>query len=233
MAPVLLPGRAYDRPIVAVDTGAGPGAGTIYVAASQTIAGEDGAYLFPIAVARSTDGGQSFSEPVRVLPNNVNNNLRSFVVLLDGRLLVILYDIGPGGRQLFQRFRIWSLASTDRGQSFGPPTFVTENAGGNAAEVASGPGNGPLYVVWDEQRGEKAGIYPAHSANGRQWSQEVRVSDTVPGEERQAVPMAAVTSEGTLGVSGWTSAPTPRASATSPTSPPRSTAARPLHRVGR
>jgi hypothetical protein len=197
--PVMLPGRAYDRPVMVVDPRSKSTASTIHVVASGNARREFGP-ANPIAISTSNDGGRTFSEPVQVLFNNLNNNVRSAVSLPDGSLAVVFYDIGTlDGRRLDQ-FRVWMIRSTDGGRTFGPALFVNENAGGDQVDVAVGP-TGKLFAAWDVVRGprEARGVFVSSSDDGgRRWSQAMRLADPGPGERHQHIPTAASDGGGTV-----------------------------------
>lgn len=96
----MLPGRAYDRPVLVVARNSG--SSLLHVVASQGARRDFGA-ANPISISTSTDGGHTFGEPVQVLFNNLNNNVRSALVLPDGTLVAVFYDIGSlDGRKLEQ-----------------------------------------------------------------------------------------------------------------------------------
>ena len=98
--PTMLPGRAYDRPVLVVARNSG--SSLLHVVASQGARRDFGA-ANPISISTSTDGGHTFGEPVQVLFNNLNNNVRSALVLPDGTLVAVFYDIGSlDGRKLEQ-----------------------------------------------------------------------------------------------------------------------------------
>jgi hypothetical protein len=197
-APVRLPGRSYDRPVLVVGKGV---ASLLHVVVSQSAPREFGA-ANPISVSTSADGGRTFSEPVQVLPNNLNNNVRSAAALADGSLLAVFFDIGTltaGG--LFNQFRTWTIRSRDQGRTFGPSLFVNENAGGDQVDVAVDAHNG-IFAVWDVVRGEAAGrgVFFARSDNGgHSWSKATRLAPPASGPKHQHVPTIAVQDDGVLG----------------------------------
>jgi hypothetical protein len=201
--PTMLPGRAYDRPVLVVGharTGAEP---PLHVVASQGARRDFGA-ANPIAISTSVDGGRTFGEPVQVLFNNLNNNVRSAVVLPDGSLIAIFYDIGSLDGRRLEQFRVWSIRSTDGGRTFGPALFVNENAGGDQVDVAADSA-GKLFAAWDVIRGPRAGrgVFFAKSEHGgRRWSAPTRLADLAEGERQQHVPTVAAAADGTI-VTFW------------------------------
>jgi hypothetical protein len=192
MGPAMLPGRAYDRPVLVVDPRSQATASTIHVVASQS-ARRDFGPSNPIAISTSNDGGRTFSEPVQVLFNNLNNNVRSAVTLSDGSLAVVFFDVGALDGRRLEQFRVWMIRSSDGGRTFGPALFVNENPGGDQVDVAVGP-TGKLFAAWDVVRGprEARGVFFSSSDDGgRRWSQAMRLADLSPGEKHQHVPTVA------------------------------------------
>jgi hypothetical protein len=197
--PTMLPGRAYDRPVLVVGHARNAAQPPLHVVASQG-ARRDFGSANPIAISTSEDGGNSFGEPVQVLFNNLNNNVRSALVLPDGSLLAIFYDIGSLDGRRLEQFRVWSIRSTDGGRSFGPALFVNENAGGDQVDVA-GDSSGKLFAAWDVIRGPRTGrgVFFAKSEDGgRRWTAPTRLADTADGDRQQHVPTVAAAADGTI-----------------------------------
>jgi hypothetical protein len=199
MGPAMLPGRAYDRPVLVVGPRNKSTASTIHVVASKS-ARRDFGPSNPIAISTSTDGGRTFSEPVQVLFNNLNNNVRSAVSLADGSLAVIFFDVGGLDGRRLEQFRVWMIRSSDGGRTFGPALFVNENPGGDQVDVTVGP-NGRLFAAWDVVRGprEARGVFLSTSDDaGRRWSRTLRLADLAPGERHQHIPTVASDGGGTV-----------------------------------
>ncbi len=173
---------------------------TLHVVASQG-ARRDFGPANPIAISTSRDGGRTFAEPVQVLFNNLNNNVRSAVVLSDGSLLAVFYDIGSLDGRKLEQFRVWSIRSTDDGRTFGPALLVNENAGGDQVDVAA-DATAKLFAVWDVVRGPRAGrgvFFAKSDDSGRRWSEPIRLAELAAGERHQHVPTVAVRPDGTIG----------------------------------
>jgi hypothetical protein len=195
----MLPGRAYDRPVLVVGMGAKSSQTTLHVVVSQG-ARRDFGSANPISISTSTDGGRTFAEPVQVLFNNLNNNVRSAIALPDGTLLAVFYDIGSLDGRRLEQFRVWSIRSTDGGRTFGPALFVNENAGGDQVDVTADP-SGKLFAVWDVVRGPRTGrgvFFAKSDDGGRRWSAPSRLAEPSEGERQQHVPAVAARADGTM-----------------------------------
>lgn len=196
--PAMLPGRAYDRPVLVVARQKSSQT-MLHVVASQGTRHDFGP-ANPISISTSTDGGKTFAEPVQVLFNNLNNNLRSAIALADGTLVAVFYDIGSLDGRRLEQFRVWSIRSTDGGRSFGPALFVNENAGGDQVDVTADP-TGRLFAVWDVLRGarEGRGVFFSKSEDaGKRWSAPSRLTELSEGERQQHVPTVAARPDGTI-----------------------------------
>lgn len=144
-----------------------------------------------ILFARSTDGGKTFSQPLRIsthagLPRDDNGGLVGFVGVVDadGSIYAIWND---GLSITFTRSR-------DGGKSFepsrvaievGPPYFggaggipgVSRAMGFPQIGVDARRGKGALYLVWSDFRNGDVDVFCVASNNhGRTWSKPVRVN---------------------------------------------------------
>jgi hypothetical protein len=197
--PAMLPGRAYDRPVLVVGAPHKAGQTTLHVVVSQGTRHDFGS-ANPISISTSLDGGRTFAQPVQVLFNNLNNNVRSAIALADGTLVAVFYDIGLLDGRRLEQFRVWSIRSTDGGRTFGPALFVNENAGGDQVDVTGDP-TGRLFAVWDVVRGprEGRGVFFAKSEDsGKRWSAPSRLGELSEGERQQHVPTVAARPDGTI-----------------------------------
>jgi len=117
---LLQTGRANGMPVTAVDISNGPYRGMVYVnwVDLRNNDGADGdADVF---VARSIDGGRSWSEPLRVNRDPVGNDRDQFLTWMsvdpvDGSVNIVYYDRrdGSGGET-----HVYLARSTDGGRSF-------------------------------------------------------------------------------------------------------------------
>ena len=117
---LFLAGLFQDKINLAVDQTDGDGAGNVYVAWSQYNAfGPVNAVL----LSRSTDGGDSFSKPTRVSPQE--HGTASFADLAvgpDGTVYLTYLTYPSNARPTAD---VWLLASSDGGASFGDPVNVS------------------------------------------------------------------------------------------------------------
>ncbi|HUI78026.1 MAG TPA: sialidase family protein [Bryobacteraceae bacterium] len=170
-----------DKPyIVADNQPKSPYFGNLYVGWSQ-----DGIEDALIVLSRSTDGGLTWSTPVRIsdqagLPRDDNGTVEGFagVVAPDGALHVVwsdnashvAYTVSRDGGKTFSRNR--SIADT------APSHFVVlgaEEANGYP-QIAIAP-DAKLYVAWSDYRNGDVDVFCISSADGgRTWSRAVRVN---------------------------------------------------------
>lgn len=213
-------GGSFDRCSIVSDTGGGKFARYVYVLASQSVRTQTGIYLSPAVVSRSTDGGVTFSDPVRILPNNLDGNVANPVVLSDGTLVVTFFDFGSRAgdrmRALKQR-RLWVAASRDGGLTFSTPKFVAEFADPEAgANQHSGPNRmlavdrssralrDRLYMVWTDFQSGATDIRLSYSTDkGETWSDPMRVNDDDNKGADHATPAIAVNADGIVGVAWY------------------------------
>lgn len=142
--------------------------------------------------ARSTDGGKSFSKPVRIsthagLPRDDNGGLVGFVgvVASDGTIYAIWNDGSTitfthshdGGRTFAPSRVAVNVAPPYFGGAGGVPG-VSRVMGFPQIGVDSRKANSPLlYVSWSDYRNGDVDVFCASSKDrGRSWSQAVRVN---------------------------------------------------------
>ncbi|HEX2048874.1 MAG TPA: sialidase family protein [Acidimicrobiales bacterium] len=161
----------------------------------------------PLRVARSTDGGASFSAA-----ETVSEGRRVVqptpVALGDGRVVVGALDLaedfddyearhgGQGGDPHEGRWRVVTWRSTAGG--FGPPVTVSEdlvvpqriivNLAPAPSFTADPRGNGTVYATWDGGRGHGRDVFLARSVDaGETWSAPVAVVRRPGGQFLPAV----------------------------------------------
>jgi|GEM_PF-924489 len=221
--PVMVPfggGGPFDRCSIVADTSASKFAGYVYVLASQSIRTETGHNVTPVVVSRSTDGGKTFSNPVRILPNNLDANVGNAAVLSDGTLVVTFFDYASNGRdkiRTLKQRRLWVSASKDGGLTFSTPRFVAEFAdpdpatlprsGPNrmlAANQSSGTIRDRLYMVWTDFESGSTDIKVSYSTNeGETWSEPLTVNDPHAKGIDNATPAIAMNRSGVVGVAWY------------------------------
>lgn len=153
---------------------------------SVAVAPDDAIYLawrhvYPvnlrdIAVARSTDGGRTFSEPVRVSEDHWQidgcpEDGPSLAVDAAGTVHVAwpTFVESSGRKGVFYSY------STDGGRSFAPRTRVDDAAGGAVAHPQLAASGSRAVVVWDENADGKPRIRArafVADAERRTWSPE-------------------------------------------------------------
>ena len=154
--PAGLDGQAF----LAVDKSGGPTNNNVYMLASVTPTGASSGT--EVMFARSTNGGQSFSAPVRVTDDPVVTGrwhwFGTFAVAPNGRLDAVWYDTRNGGNNI--NSQLFYAYSTDAGVTWSPNvavsasfnpqegypnqnkigdyiTMVSDNAGSNVAYAAT------------------------------------------------------------------------------------------------
>jgi hypothetical protein len=198
-------GRGHDHPTMAVDWGASPRSGWVYLTSHPA---------WDLFIARSRNSGRTFDEPIRVVPNNLHNLAEMPVVLSDGTLIVAFVDVqrdaGQGGGRtgLLRNRRSWVVRSTDGGQTFSSPRFVSEVCGpipeyrlaALSADLSSRPFRDRLYFACI-RKGGGAIVLNFSADRGEIWSDPIPVhsapADTTVLRQN---PTLAVNKEGVLGV---------------------------------
>lgn len=176
---------------------------TEFDAYGSTAAGDSSRILF----ARSTDRGESFSEPLRISDREGSG------VDGDGATEGAVPAVGPDG-QIYVAWavdrEIWFDRSLDGGLTFGADVFVADQPGGwwfdvdgiyrcnglpvTACDVSDSPWRGRVYVMFSDQRNgpDDTDVFLCHSDDqGRNWSLPRRVNDDV-GTAHQFFPWMTV-----------------------------------------
>jgi hypothetical protein len=213
-------GGSFDRCSIVADTSSSKFARYVYVLACQSLGSKTGPYISPAAVSRSTDDGVTFSDPVRVVANNLDGNVANPVVLSDGTLIVAFFDFASVTRdrmRLLKQRRLWVAASRDGGLTFSTPSFVAEFADPDAAthprsgpnrmlavDRSSGALRDRLYMVWTDFQSGGTDIYLSCSIDqGETWSDPLRVNDDVNKGVDHATPALAVNGDSVVGVAWY------------------------------
>jgi hypothetical protein len=189
-----------DKSYPVCDWTDGPHSGSIYVAWTQFdhYGSANPADSSRILFARSTDGGLSFSAPLRVSDRggdavDADNTVEGAVPSVGPDGTVYLAWAGPRGIE-FDR-------STDGGASFGADQVLTGQPGGwdfavpgiyrcnglplTKVDLSNSPYRGRLYVCWSDHTYGDVDIFLLHSDDrGTTWSPRVRVNGDAPGTGR-------------------------------------------------
>ena len=170
-----------DKPYIVADTTHSRYAGNLYIGWTEfTLTASR--MLF----ARSTDGGMTWSKPIKIsskegLPRDDNGAVEGFTgaVGSDGTLYVVWCDISG----------IVFAVSKDGGQTFtpshtviktGPSYFSPEHVsrGNGFPEIGIDPRTNQLYVGWADYTNGDIDVFAASSKDrGKRWSDPVRVNN--------------------------------------------------------
>jgi hypothetical protein len=221
-------GSTQDKELIAVDNSGGPCDGYVYVSwtsfGGTTIAPDSPNP--PIVFSRSTDGGATFSVPIKISPFAYSNQGSEPVVAPGGDVYVAWFRISgpapaPGEPALPPAIML--AKSTNCGVSFGPAVEVTQltpiGFGGapvNARMRANfrtnsypridvNPRNGEVYIVYNANPDgpDGADIFFTRSTDGgTTWSVPTRVNRD-SGDNDQLFPDIAVNVNGALEVAWY------------------------------
>lgn len=210
--------RGVDRPVITVD-----GKGVLHLAFGEYFAPEGlECCIYGPVTSRSADGGASFTPPVRLAHDNLQQQPIDVEVLSDGSPVVLFTDYAvstAGGQRLLHHRRSWIGWSPDGGDTFAPPLLAWEQRSREApwslAVDRSERHRDRLYLAVD---GHWSRTYPApgerhpedvpalfvvHSDDaGRTWSEPVTVTSG-PGWAHAEVPAVEVNGEGLVGVAWY------------------------------
>jgi len=166
-----------DKPYVGVDETTGLFAGRVYVSWTRFTSSTTS----DIMVAYSSDGGRSFSSPMKVSSSLLNQGSVP-VVGSDGTLYVLWNDLS--------NFQIMEARSTDGGVFFSSPVLVSSYVPlpsplpnsffrvNSFPTAAADDTNGNVYVAWADYRNGYADILSSRSFDGGvTWSKPIRVTD--------------------------------------------------------
>lgn len=168
----------------------------------------------PVMLARSDDGGLTFSPPVRVSEPDRRVAQPSVLLLPDGALVVGALDLGDdafnyearhegqGGPPPDGRWRVVTWRSTDGGATFSGATTVAGDLviperviidlmpGPSFARDPSAAGL-TLYAAWDAGQGDTRDVFLARSGDGgTTWSPPTRLTPTAGSQHLPAVSVA-------------------------------------------
>jgi hypothetical protein len=166
--------------------------------------------------SRSTDHGESFSQPVMLSKANTDQPFNTYIFLgtaPDGTLYVV-YTAFPSST--FPVADIWLLKSYDGGQTFSGPYHVisfpsfpfltlpnTTFRDGISDSFAVSPSNGHLFIAMEVYHGKGIDVQLIESTDGGlTWSQPIYVNDaeTVDDGTDQFQPTVAIAPNGIVAV---------------------------------
>jgi len=189
-----------DKEAVAVDNGIdSPYRGNVYVG-WDTVASDNTQIAL---IARSKDGGQSFSTPKKLTRNGLNIGVVP-VVGPDGTVYAIWVQfIGTQAQIVFAR-------SKNGGRKWSKPHMISDFQLQEVPELRTGsvlhsaaldPVSGAIYVVWQDGRfANTVQVAISRSLDkGKTWSAPQRVSE--PDDRHHFTPAVAVNDAGQIGVS--------------------------------
>ncbi|HVT14735.1 MAG TPA: hypothetical protein VHQ90_00960 [Thermoanaerobaculia bacterium] len=220
--PVPLPaggGGSADRPVVVADRSPGSPRGSLYVVYGQHFAAAGlRRRLFGPAIAASADGGRTFSAPVLLRHDNLEQQPFDAVVLADGSAVVFFMDYAAGGAPLRHR-RTWAITLAGGGRAPSTPALVGEQVDREMPWSAASDGSrlhrDRLYLavagLW-EREGGRAESLPAGGMSrlyvissddrAETWSAPVAVTDG-PAAAGCATPAIAVDGAGVVGLAWY------------------------------
>jgi hypothetical protein len=219
-----------DKPWIAVDGTNGPTRGNVYVAWNLDPTSGDSTCADPdavapraetrdppsvqggIVVARSTNGGHSFSKPVMVDPFTQTHSAIGAIpaVSPDGHVSVVYASVSCTSGLVG---KIDIATSSDGGKSFSAPQAVASHVRPMPGHLKNGtfrnitmpafgisPKDGAMVVAWADMRYGDADILARRSTDGgKTWSSVTRVNDDRVGNGKdQFQPALAVAPNGSF-----------------------------------
>jgi hypothetical protein len=185
----------------------------VYLVWTRTVSGE-GNVMF----SRTTDCGETWSEPEVINTNNPAGISAQIVILPDGVLVAVFVENGL----TLQQNEILALRSTDRGatwseepmvagiQTYALPTAPDSESTrvrSGALDIGVDRETGSLHLVWQQYIGGVAPVqiaYASSSDGGLTWSSPVRIDRTPAADsterEQAFLPSVEVSDDGTIGV---------------------------------
>jgi hypothetical protein len=172
------------------------------------------------SIARSTDGGRTFAEPVPLRHDNVTQQPFDIAQLSSGALVLFFMDYAtPSGEPLAHR-RTWAARSEDGGRTFSLPALVREQLGQEmpwaAAVDRSSLHRDRLYLAVDGswERRKDAGPVPAPEAKnslfllisddgGESWRTGGGVGGSSSAAANAETPAVAVNDRGIAGIAWY------------------------------
>jgi hypothetical protein len=150
--------------------------GSLYTVSAGSGSGTFGKPRDAVVVARSTDGGVTFAQPVRIVPSNLSYEANNPALLSDGTLLIPFGDHHrPGIRRSLEAPRDWLLVSRDHGRTFSEPMLISESCDGRGGWSSLAVFRDRIYHVCAARALD--GIQLRYSDDrGETWSEPIRVA---------------------------------------------------------
>ena len=128
----------------------------------------------------SNDNGQTFDPPTD-LSNNGGFSETQQMIISGNNVYVVWEDDSNGGDR-----DIFFTVSNDNGQTFDPPTDLSNNAGNSFGQQMIASGNN-VYVVWidDSNGGDDDIFFTASNDNGQTFDPPTDLSNNADGSGRQ------------------------------------------------
>lgn len=206
-----------DKPWVGVDRSEdSPHRGNVYVAWTRfdVYGSKDPAHRSHIMIARSRDGGRTFSTPHEI------SDATGDAIDSDGTVEGVVPAVGPNGDVYIAWAGPKGLVidkSADGGWTFGHDVVITNMPGGwdlplrgierhngmpiTAVDVSDGSHKGSVYVNWIDERNGDTDVFVAASRDGaKTWSAPVRVNDDGKGFAQMFTWLAVDPVDGSLNV---------------------------------
>lgn len=165
----------------------------------------------PIFVSRSSDGGATFSAPLRILTSS-SCQFSCPATGPNGEVYVTFFDYSTGRVRVDRSFDggvTWGadVSVSTFNELWGEPnpcgTFRTPSYPMIACDISGGPRHGWVYVCWVNYNGTDPDVMLSHSSdNGATWSAPVRVDDGPVGTWQWWQWMSVHPQTGELGF-GW------------------------------
>ena len=201
-------GRSFGAPINLSNTPAGDGKGRLnpdlwHNGSLDLALGSDGTlhaawteYEGVLRYSRSTDGGESFSRPLRVAGRRANPG-RGPSLCVDARRLYLAWAVGEDPRA-----DIHLAISTDQGRTFGPPRLHFKSKGHADAPKVAVDTKGVLHLAYAQSSGGPFGRYHIRYARstdgGRSFEPAREISGPLRGFESANFPSLSVDADGNV-----------------------------------
>ncbi len=142
---------------------------------------------------RSTDGGETFSEPLRVSTGAGRATESSITVDSANRIHVVWVDESNGD------FQIFYSRSTDDGQSFSEPRDASNDAGEEFHKPCVAASGESVYIAYQQDSGRSRQVLLVNSSDGGvSFSDAEQVSQADPNRGRAHSPALAFDKSGRL-----------------------------------